>query len=381
MNRHTSKMNSKYKESLYNFLCHLFPIKIYNKLNKWKSDKKDLNIQKNESQDEINFLFASLFQHWLDAYQMQNNITTASNDKLEKLSEVMDHKTHHLTQKFQQLYKNSQDQSNHVHELIQLSSGILIEEQLIPIEEIATHVLNTLSVSTKSLHQLAERALLMSNRVLEATTTLKDIETSVKAIGLINKKTKYLSLNAMIEALKEQQGKEGRMAVANEVRELSNDTQAITTIIVEQSEKMRTILEDAQKTLEDVASFDFSQNMDAEEFINKMIEGLVGNNKKMNSIMDVTTDSTKEFAEIASNLIKSMQYEDRAQQDIQNLIKELSRIKEIFNSLPVETKQVMEKYLNSFENKTLNSDLYKNTNEEPQELLANKEKEGDIILF
>ncbi len=292
----------------------------------------------------------------------------------------MEQKTRELTHKFQTLYQNSQNQSKHMHELVLLSSGILIEEKVIPIEEIAVHVLKTLSTSTSVLKQLAERARLMTDRIADATQTLKDIETSIKAIGLINKKTKYLSLNAMIEALKEKQGKEGTMAVANEVRELSNDTQAITTIIADQSQKMRSILDDAKKTLEDVASFDFSQSIDAEKFISKMIDGLVDNNKKMSKIMEFTTESAKEFADTASGLIKSMQYEDRTQQDIQNLIKEISAIHSFFHELDVTSKKVIEEKLGgTVEEKDLPPEM--SLSIESSALLSTQEKENDITLF
>ena len=277
MNSDVRKTSSENKKSLYDSFCKTLSMTFNRKKNNNNVSLNQNCSIDNKENDELNFLIASIFQRWLRAHHTEGLANSFVQEKLKRLSGTMDVKAHDLTQKFQALYNNSQNQSNHMQELLQLSNGILIEKNHIPIEEIAVHVLNTLSVSTTALHQLAERARLMSDRVSEATQTLQEIETSIKAIGLINKKTKYLSLNAMIEALKEQEGKEGTMAVANEVRELSNGTQTITTVIADQSEKMRAILDDAKKTLEDVASFDFTQSMDAEKFINKMIDGLVDN--------------------------------------------------------------------------------------------------------
>ena len=105
------------------------------------------------------------------------------------------------------------------------------------------------------------------------------------------------------------------------------------------------------------------------------------NNKRMNVIMDITAESTKEFSETASSLVKGMQYEDRTQQDIKNIIREIAGIQEIFDSLPEETKKVLEEHFKSFMTETEETQVYNKTYTSPSELLTNQEKEGDIVLF
>jgi methyl-accepting chemotaxis protein len=332
-------------------------------------------------EQEIDFLIAEMFQKWLSAFEVQDEISSSVENKLTKLSEIMNRKTVDLTHKFQELYQNSQNQSSYMNELVQLASGISIQEKLIPIEDVAARVLDTFSASTNTLQELAERARVMIDRVSEATSALIDIETSIKSIEIINKKTKYLSLNAMIEAVKDQQGKEGAMAVANEVRELSNDTQLITNIIADQSHKMRITLDDARQTLEAIASFDFSETINAEYIIGKMIDGLVNNNKRMNSIMDVTTESTQEFAEIVGALIKSLQYEDRTQQDIQILIKELASVKIFFDTIPTQTEEILNKHFKDHIKKMGSTVSDHSPVPRTTELLTGEEDSGDVTLF
>ena len=325
--------------------------------------------------------YYDLLINWLKSEFVSKTATNIIEEKLKEISRVTETKTLDLTKKFQTLYTNSKDQNQLMQELATLSSGILVEGELVKIDDIAVSVQQTLSKVTNFLKELSSRAESVVLKMDQADKTLLEIVNSIKEIELINKKTKYLSINSMIEATKTGEDKEGAMAVANEVRELANDTQSITTIIKEQSQQMRFALTETQRILKDVAALDLSESIQAESEIKKMIDGLVVNNQKMTKIMDVTSKSIHEFSDTAGNLVKGVQFQDRLQQDIQELTKELSSVNKTFVDVQTKTMEMLE--VANMAEIVSDADLHK-LDQKAQILLSEscaEGKEGNVELF
>lgn len=288
------------------------------------------NTYQKVSSDQKTALYLDLLIDWLRSESIYKNSSHILEEKLKEISRVTEVKTLDLAEKFQALYGNSKEQNQLMEELVTLASGIPVDGEVVKLDDIALSVQQSLSKVIEFLKELSLRAQNVMTKVSQADKTLSEIENSIKEIELINKKTKYLSINSMIEATKTGEDKEGSMAVANEVRELANDTQSITTLIKEQSHQMRFALSETQRILQEVAALDLSESIQAENEIKKMIDGLVVNNQKMSKIMDVTSHTIHEFSETAGNLVKGVQFQDRLQQDIHALTKELAQVNAVF---------------------------------------------------
>jgi methyl-accepting chemotaxis protein len=288
--------------------------------------------------------FEELLSQWLQCEEDQKKRLVLIEKSLLNISQTTEQKTLDLTHQFQTLYTNSIEQNQRMQELMRLSNSLEVNNSVVKIEDIAQVVKQALENTMSHIVDLSKQATLMVHSVDDAARTLVQIEKSIKDIELINKKTKHLSINAMIEAVKDGHHQESAMIVANEVKELANDTKKIATGIGEQAHQMHSILNQAQKILQDVASIDIQESLQARQEIESMIHGLVLSNQKIGEIAETTTQSNHQFSETTSNLIKGIQFQDRLMQDIHRLMQDLKNYEGSFSSVKTETFRVMEAY-------------------------------------
>nr|3UR1_C Chain C, Methyl-accepting chemotaxis protein [Thermotoga maritima]3UR1_D Chain D, Methyl-accepting chemotaxis protein [Thermotoga maritima] len=85
------------------------------------------------------------------------------------------------------------------------------------------------------------------SQIGETLENIRSIEKLIQNIMRIARETNILALNATIEAARAGEAGKGFMIVANEVQNLSNETNEVTKQIVE---KAREILESSQRSLE-----------------------------------------------------------------------------------------------------------------------------------
>jgi methyl-accepting chemotaxis protein len=283
----------------------------------------------------------NLLSQWINTETEQKKRLMLIQENLLIVSKTTEQKTLDLTHQFQLLYTNSIEQNQRMEQLMRLSNSLTVNDAVVKIEDVAQVVKRALENATSHMVDLSEQAHLMVHSVNEAAQTLVQIEKSIKDIELINKKTKHLSINAMIEAVKDGHHRESSMIVANEVKELANDTKKIATAIGDQAHQMHSILNQAQKILQDVASIDVQESLQARQEIESLILGLVISNQKISEITETTTQSNQQFSETTSNLIKGVQFQDRLMQDIQRLIAELRSAEDAFTTVRHETFSVM----------------------------------------
>jgi methyl-accepting chemotaxis protein len=155
----------------------------------------------------------------------------------------------------------------------------------------------------------------------DAAKNLKEIEKSIRQIEIINHKTKYLSINATIEAVRAGEAGESFQVVASEVRDLSNDTQRLAINIRSQVNQMSSTLNYAEEILQKVASIDMSTNILAKEQLDDMMKGLIDNSQQISNIVNDATRASEQFSKTARDLITDIQYQDRIRQDL-NYIQE-----------------------------------------------------------
>ena len=168
---------------------------------------------------------------------------------------------------------------------------------------------------------------------------MNQIEKSIREIESINRKTKYLSLNATIEAVRAGESGESFQVVASEVRELSNDTQNLATNIRSQVNEMNETLMSAQKILQDVARIDISGNIAAKEKLEIMMQGLVDNTIRLSDVSQHIVNSMHDFSASANNLIINVQFQDQVKQDFNCILKDLQKIQVSVGQIQSQTRE------------------------------------------
>lgn len=284
--------------------------------------------------DEDNGLMKSTYEIHLRKWYGFGSQFSKTSDLIEKtlsdVSSLTEKKTLELSHQFQLLATSSVENSRCMQEIIRLAHQVNINGEELEIRQISALLKETFMSSIGCILEISKQAMVMIYILDDALKTLTHIEKSIHEIEVINQKTKYLSLNATIEAVRAGEAGESFQVVASEVRELSNDTQTLATNIRSQVTEMSETLINAQNILQHVARIDMSENILAKERLEVMMEGLVDNSVRLSDISRNVVESVEQSNKSARELISSIQFQDRIQQDFQNIINVIQALKQVF---------------------------------------------------
>lgn len=274
---------------------------------------------------------------WVQLSDLMHVTHLKITDNLGSLSSLTEEKTLDLSRQFQTLATTAYTQSKQMEELTSLAVNVIINDEPVAIHQLSADLQNTFVNSVSCILDMSKQAMVMIYILENAIKTLSLIEKSIHAIEVINHKTKYLSLNATIEAVRAGDAGESFQVVASEVRELSNDIQSLATNIRKQVNDMSVALVNAQEILQSITKVDMSQNILAKNQLDQMISGLLHNSCRMSEITTAARTEIDQFSQTARDLISGIQYQDRLQQDLQKISTDLSNISKQAHVLSQET--------------------------------------------
>ena len=264
-----------------------------------------------------------------------NKVHQDGDARLSAVMALSESKTTALSQQFRTLSENAGLQANYLNQLINIAQTVNVRGEDASIQDVSSLLHRTFLESINCILEISKQAMLMVYILNDGTKNLNEIEKSIRQIEVINHKTKYLSINATIEAVRAGEAGESFQVVASEVRDLSNDTQRLAVSIRGQVNQMTETLTHAQEILQKVASIDMSTNMLAKEQLDEMMEGLIDNSEKITTIASDASKASKEFSDTTRQLVTDVQYQDRMRQDLTHIQESIGKIKNIGESLNI----------------------------------------------
>lgn len=271
-------------------------------------------------------IYRAHLRRWVTFGDRFTSTSDHINKNINMIAELTERKTLELSHQFQLMATSSIEQSKCMQEIIHLAHTVNINGEDIEIRQISVLLQDTFISSISCILEISKQAMVMIYILDDALKTLGQIEKSIHEIEVINQKTKYLSLNATIEAVRAGEAGESFQVVASEVRELSNDTQSLATNIRSQVTEMSETLMNAQNILQHIARIDMSENILAKERLDVMMEGLVQNTVRLSNISQGVAASVQKSSESARELISSIQFQDRVQQDFQHILADIKKL-------------------------------------------------------
>ena len=334
------------------------------------------NSQNNEEkmQDLDANALKDLLSDWVGFASVQQKIIFSLIHSLESVAKFTEEKSLEISYQFQILSTIASEQTKHLQELTHLAKVVQVGDEELEITSISQQLQNTYIESIGSIIEVSKQAVVMACIQDESLQTLTKIERCIREIEQINNKTKYLSLNATIESIRAGEAGQSFQVVANEVRELSNDTQQMAVNIRSQVNDMTTILSHAQSILQDITRIDMNQHITAKEHVDSMVGGLVQKNIHMEKVMGDVTGAMQNFSKNAGQLIMSMQYQDRVKQDIEAVVRQLHSSSSRLNSLITQSSAYVD--VNEIKEKTLSCVL--EAGESRSEPTSEKKLEEDL---
>jgi methyl-accepting chemotaxis protein len=283
-----------------------------------------------------------LLFEWMSFAGRQQRVITSIINSLGSISRFTEEKALELSYQFQVLSTLASEQTKHLQNLTHMAKMVSVNNEEIEITTLSKRLQKTYIDSVGSIIEVSKQAVVMACIQDESLSTLKLIEKSIREIEQINNKTKYLSLNATIESIRAGEAGQSFQVVANEVRELSEDTQQMAVNIRTQVNEMTKILGHAQEILQDITSLDMNKHIMAKDQIDDMISGLLKKNTHMGKITGEVSESMHNFSKSAAQLVMSLQYQDRIKQDIMVIISKLQDTQHYFMGLDQKTKRVLD---------------------------------------
>jgi methyl-accepting chemotaxis protein len=329
----------------------------------------------------------TVINQWTTFSEINQHVMARVKKSISAISELTENKTIELSQQFQSLSNSATEQTNRIVEMSHLAKSIVIDGQEIEISEITRLLQETFLNSITCILDMSKKAMIMIYSLDDSMKTLNQIEKSIKEIEKINHKTKYLSLNATIEAVRAGEAGESFQVVASEVRDLSNDTQTLATNISDQVSQLATTVRNAQEILQNMARIDLTTHLMAKDQLDEMINGLVDNSVHMGDIMAQAMTKSQEFSQQAVHLISSIQFQDRVKQDFDKILKDIEKTLNASEQLRTSSANLENNSNQSIMiqctlNQELLNDLSKQEDEKTlSEHLIDSEKKDDVMLF
>ena len=250
-------------------------------------------------------------------------------DKLPYAGQLVEEKASSFSELFQKLAADAHHQSQQIEQIINMVDRISLEEEEITLQDFMDMFKGTLGNSIQHILNTSKLAMEMVYDLKMATEKLHALESFTSEIQKINKQTNLLALNAAIEAMRV--GKEGESfrVVANEVKEVSSEVNALSQNMHTRITDVIDSVDSAFDTLQKVATTDMTDNLVAQEKLELLMSSLLVQNKNFSRILSENADGSERISQTIGAMVMDMQFQDRNSQYMENSCLLLEALEEI----------------------------------------------------
>lgn len=273
-----------------------------------------------------------LQQHLPQSYLLIAALLTAK-EQLPLTSQHVEESISGLSENFRKLADSSVEQANSVGQIVEMANSLEIEGESITLADALNAINSTLNGAVDKILEVSKLAVSMAGQFDHARNNLEEVKQFVETIRQITRQTKLLSINASIEAAAAGEAGKGFSVVADEVKSLSHE---ITELSQEMENKIGEVVssvDNSHGTLKKVASIDMTENIMIKQRIDSMMDAILVQNKNFGAVLHETARNSKETANKISEMIMSMQFQDRVSQQMHNIALSLGETLQVLRTL------------------------------------------------
>ena len=270
----------------------------------------------------------ALLQRWLELSELERRAFIALARELTVSSDLVEHSTLDLSERFQALAGIARDQVGQIDRVIAVAGALNVDGEPVALAEALQFVETALQKAIETILFVSKHAMRM---VYTLDTVAKDVAAAEQCSGqieIINRQTRYLALNAAIEASRSGGAGGAFGVIALEMKELS---QAIGATAVQVGENIGSVaggVRRAHDVLREIATLDLSENILAKQRIDSLLTGIVAQHHDFSAVLSETAQSSAMMAATVGQLITGIQFQDRTKQHIGQVIETLAALGE-----------------------------------------------------
>jgi methyl-accepting chemotaxis protein len=262
----------------------------------------------------------ALLQRWMSLAAMQQRVIEALAGEIARTSGFVETEADALSTRFRRLAISAEQQTERVDSLTRLATGVEVEGDSVPIHAITELLEKTLSDVVSKILMLSKDSMTMVYALDELNANVQRVERCMEQLNAINGTTNMLALNARIEAERAGEAGAAFRVVANEVRELSKATQALSASMNHELRSVAEGIANGHVTLKRVATIDLSDNVLAKEQLERFLGALLHRGSALETIV---ANAVREAGVISADvdaMVTGIQFQDRTKQRLEHVV-------------------------------------------------------------